>query len=394
MNKASIYILDDEPDMLLLLEDIVDDANLSSKCFSKAKDFFQNITQPEENTLLVLDLNMPEMDGIEVMRRLAKMQNPPSLILISGHDIGILHSAEKLGRAHNLNILGSLDKPVDLHIFQKLLKQHQNSIKNTNPIKPQRSNSIHSPDELLHAINNNQLVLHYQPKIEIKTGRMVSCEALVRWQHPQQGLIFPDNFISIAEKNNWMSLLTNWVIKHAVKQSQQWETEGFHLPISVNISASDITTLSLPEQISTLLTEKKLNPVMLTLEVTESALMGELVTSLYILTRLRLKGIGLSIDDFGTGYSSLSQLHRIPFSELKIDQSFIGAMLEDNEAKAIVKTCIMLGHELKMKVVAEGVELREHFELLKELGCDIAQGYLFSRPVPPENLRQYATGLE
>lgn len=322
------------------------------------------------------------------------MQNPPSLILISGHDIGILHSAEKLGRAHNLSILGSLDKPVDLHIFQKLLKLHKNSINNTNQIKPQRSNSTLAPDELLHAINNNQLVLHYQPKIEIKTGRMVSCEALVRWQHPQQGLIFPDSFISIAEKNNWMSLLTNWVIKHAVKQSQQWETVGFQLPISVNISASDITTLSLPEQITTLLTEKKLNPIMLTLEVTESALMGELVTSLDILTRLRLKGIGLSIDDFGTGYSSLSQLHRIPFSELKIDQSFIGAMLEDNEAKAIVKTCIMLGHELKMKVVAEGVELKEHFELLKELDCDIAQGYLFSRPVPPENLRQYATGLE
>ena len=154
------------------------------------------------------------------------------------------------------------------------------------------------------------------------------------------------------------------------------------MPVSINISAHNITSLEFPEQVSELLAAENLTPSSLTLEVTESALMGELVTSLDILTRLRLKGVGLSIDDFGTGYSSLSQLHRAPFSELKIDRSFVISMLADEEAKAIVKTCIMLGHELKMLVVAEGVESRAHLELLREMGCDIAQGYFCQRPMP------------
>ena len=142
----------------------------------------------------------------------------------------------------------------------------------------------------------------------------------------------------------------------------------------------------MPEQLSKLLEDNKLDPNRLVLEVTESALMGELVTSLDILTRLRLKGLKLSIDDFGTGYSSLSQLHKVPFTELKIDQSFVGKISEDDEARAIVKTCIMLGHELNMKVVAEGVENEDVLEHLRRLGCDVAQGYHISRPVSEEDL--------
>lgn len=142
----------------------------------------------------------------------------------------------------------------------------------------------------------------------------------------------------------------------------------------------------LPEQLTELLTKNQLDPTMLTLELTESALMEELVTSLDILTRLRLKGVGLSIDDFGTGYSSLSQLHRVPFTELKIDRSFVANISGDDEAKAIVKTCIILGHELNMKVVAEGVETQEQFEILKQFGCDVVQGYFFSRPVTSDEI--------
>ena len=390
MIPPTIYLLDDEPDMLSLLSDIVEETNLTAQCFSQATQFFSTIAQFEKNALMVLDLNMPGMDGIEVMRRLANMQNPPKLILISGHDSGILHSAEKLGNAHNLTILASLNKPIKLEALQGILKQHCVS---TNVDSSEHTAICHQeidPEELLYAIKNGQLVLHYQPKISITSGKMTSCEALIRWQHPQKGMIFPDQFIPMTERQGWMSLLTGWVIREAVEQEQTWGNSGLLLPISINISADDITSLSLPEQVSELLSEKKLDPTMLTLEVTESALMGELVTSLDILTRLRLKGIGLSIDDFGTGYSSLSQLHRIPFSELKIDRSFVSSMSEDDDARAIVKTCIMLGHELKMQIVAEGVESREQYKLLKQMGCDIAQGYYFSKPVPPAELLEYA----
>ncbi|MFK5893488.1 MAG: EAL domain-containing protein, partial [Pseudomonadota bacterium] len=187
-----------------------------------------------------------------------------------------------------------------------------------------------------------------------------------------------------------MSELTHWVISNVVQQERQWQKNDLEICVSANISANDITSLTLPEQLVQLLSDNELDPTRLTLEVTESALMGELVTSLDILTRLRLKGTGLSIDDFGTGYSSLSQLHRVPFTELKIDQSFVFNITEDPEARAIVKTCIMLGHELNMLVVAEGVEDQETWDILTQLGCDIAQGYFIARPMPADKLLIWA----
>ncbi|MDQ7048568.1 MAG: EAL domain-containing response regulator [Enterobacterales bacterium] len=388
MNKVTIYILDDEPEMLALLGDMVEDLDLQAQCFNDAVDFFNQVKSFPINSLLVLDLNMPNMDGIQVMRQLAGVENAPALILISGHDIGVLHSAEKLGNAHNLKIVSSLDKPIHLVQFQNLIEVFCNEIKNETTQKPHQAHDIAKIEEIIDAIKQDQMCLYYQPQISIDTGQIIACEALVRWQHPSKGLVFPDEFIPELENYQEMALLTNWVIKEAVKQEQTWQDQSIKLPISVNISADDITSLSLPEQLSSMLSENRFSPKMLTLEVTESALMGELVTSLDILTRLRLKGIGLSIDDFGTGYSSLSQLHKIPFSELKIDRSFVLSMLEDREAKAIVKTCIMLGHELDMNIVAEGVETLEHFECLKEMGCDIAQGYYFSRPIPAEQLSE------
>ena len=185
----------------------------------------------------------------------------------------------------------------------------------------------------------------------------------------------------MAEQHNLIDKLTRWVLNTAVKQEQEWNVRNINIGVAVNISAFDVTSLTLPEQLASLIKKSELDPTKITLEVTESALMGELVTSLDILTRMRLKGIGLSIDDFGTGYSSLSQLHRVPFSELKIDRSFVSNMATDSEAKAIVKTCIMLGHELNMDVIAEGVETEADLETLKLLKCDLAQGYYFSKPL-------------
>lgn len=379
--KPVIYLLDDEPEMLSLLNDMVEDLDLKAQCFDRAKFFFEQITEFSPDSMLVLDLHMPEMDGIEVMRRLATIDNPPALLLISGHDTGVLHSAEKLGKVHNLEIISSLNKPIHLGNFQRLLKQYCSELGKPKGARHSKIGNGIAPEELLNAIENKQMILYYQPQYNIIKNELISCEALIRWQHPQKGLIFPDEFIPMTEVNGWMNLLTRGVIRQAVTQEQKWHNEGMSLPISVNISADDITSLALPEQVTKLLAANQLNPTMLTLEVTESALMGELVTSLDILTRLRLKGIGLSIDDFGTGYSSLSQLHKIPFSELKVDREFVISMLKDNEARAIVKTCIMLGHELNMQVVAEGVESQQHLDLLRDMGCDIAQGYYFSKPV-------------
>ena len=386
MTKPTIYLLDDEEALVELHSEIAELAGFNAQGYTRAIQFFEQVVDFETGSVMVLDLHMPEMDGIEVMRRLAQMANPPALILISGHDAGVLRSAEKLCRAHGLEVIGSFRKPMSLDTLLQLFEQH---IPEDNRQKQNNSYPVEAEvtlTELQQAIRNEQLVLYFQPQIEIATGILSGIEALVRWQHPEQGLIYPDRFIPLAEQNGLMSELTHWVIEQTVKQEQLWQQAGLTTSLSVNISALDIIGLKLPEQLAELLENNKLSPTHLTLEITESALMGELVTSLDILTRLRLKGIRLSIDDFGTGYSSLSLLHRVPFTELKIDRSFISNMSEDNEARAIVKTCILLGHELNMRVVAEGVETEEHFELLKQMGCDLAQGNFIARPMPGSEL--------
>ena len=386
MDKPTIYLLDDEAALVELHCEVAELAGFKAQGYTRASQFFEQVVEFETDSVMVLDLNMPEMDGIEVMRRLAKMPNSPALILISGHDVGVLRSAEKLCRAHGLEVIVSLRKPLSVDTLLQLFEQH---IPDVNRQKHSDSHSVSGEITLIdlqQAIRNEQLVLHFQPQIEIATNQLSGIEVLVRWQHPEQGLIYPDRFIALAEQNGLMAELTHWVIDKTVKQEHLWQDAGLTTTMSVNISALDITGLMLPEQLAELLKSNKLAPTRLTLEITESALMGELVTSLDILTRLRLKGIRLSIDDFGTGYSSLSLLHRVPFTELKIDRSFVSNMHEDNEARAIVKTCILLGHELNMLVVAEGVEHAEHLELLKQMGCDLAQGYFIARPMPGSEL--------
>jgi EAL domain-containing protein (putative c-di-GMP-specific phosphodiesterase class I)/CheY-like chemotaxis protein len=394
MSGSTIYLLDDEQALVELHSEVAELAGFNAQGFTRASQFFEHVTEFESGAVMVLDLQMPEMDGIEVMRRLAQMPNPPALILVSGHDVGVLYSAEKLCRAHGLEVIASLRKPISLDALIQLFEQH---IPNANRQKQNDSHSVEDEVtliELQQAIRNEQLVLHFQPQIEIATGKLSGMEVLVRWQHPEQGLIYPDRFIPLAEQNDLMAELTHWVIDKTVKQEQLWQDTGFTATMSVNISALDITSLMLPEQLAELLKNNKLAPTRLTLEITESALMGELVTSLDILTRLRLKGIKLSIDDFGTGYSSLSLLHRVPFTELKIDRSFVSNMSGDNEARAIVKTCILLGHELNMCVVAEGVETETDLELLKQMGCDLAQGTFISRPMSGDEMMAWVKTRE
>lgn len=384
--NRTVYLIDDEVQMLEMLSDVIEMLGLDVHAYSRASNFFEQVEAFDENAILVLDLQMPDMDGIEVIRRLSTLPQPPSLVLMSGHDLGVLHAAEKLGRARNLEILAYVEKPIDIQAFKNILTSTVKDQEQQDLLAQSFTDNQVSFEELQWAIAHEQLILHYQPQFNISTGNIVGVEALVRWQHPELGLLYPDQFISLAEQTGLMGSLTHWVMEAAVKQKQYWQEEGIDIVVSMNISAVDITSLTLPEQLTELLVDNRLDPTMLTLEVTESALMRELVTSLDILTRLRLKGVGLSIDDFGTGYSSLSQLHRVPFTELKIDRSFVANISEDEEAKAIVKTCIILGHELNMKVVAEGVETQEQFKLLKEMNCDVAQGYFFSKPVLAEKI--------
>ena len=383
MNAPVIYIIDDEPQTVTLLMEYVELVGYEAKTFVEAENFFEETTSIPDGSMMVLDLNMPKMDGIEVMRQMVKTGKLLPLVLVSGYDSGILHSAEQLAKAYSIDIVATLAKPFTFKFFKEIVEKYAE--KTEHRLVPRKALSV-TASELGSAILNNQLVLHYQPQIKISSGELTGVEALVRWKHPEHGLIYPDLFIGLAEKSGLIADLTAQVIRMAMDQVLKWKSSQLEIPVSVNISAENITSLSLPEQLSNMLNKHQLEPTMLTLEVTESALMGQLVTSLDILTRLRMKNFHLSVDDFGTGYSSLSQLYRMPFSELKVDKSFVMNMLNDEDAKGIVKICIMLGHELNMRVVAEGVEDFNTFKLLTEMGCDIAQGYHIARPMAAEDI--------
>jgi len=382
---SSIYIIEDEQHTANLFGDIVKLMGYQANIYTQAHDFFASNKQFQENAIIILDLNMPEMDGIEVIRRLAEVAKSPALILVSGYDQGVLHSAEQLAQAHALRVIASLTKPLEVKTLQSVIQKYIQNKPSENTKVPLDELCL-TVSELKTAILKHQLIVHYQPQINLKKGTLSGVEALVRWQHPEHGIISPNVFIALAENSGLINSISEEVIKQTVAQAMSWKEAGLVTQISVNLSANDIKSLTLPEQLGYLFNSIQLDPSMVTLEVTESSLMEELATSLDILTRLRMKGIELSIDDFGTGYSSLSQLYRVPFTELKIDLSFITKMSHDDEARGIVKTCIMLGHELKMRVVAEGVEDKQTLNLLKQLECDIAQGFYIAKPMSGDAL--------
>jgi EAL domain-containing protein (putative c-di-GMP-specific phosphodiesterase class I) len=382
-----IYVIDDDPQAGQLMKFAMSPFGLETRTFDSATEFLKCTTTA--NDIILLDLSMPDVDGIQVIRLLAERGCQSTLFLISGHDTGILHSAEQLALAHNLNVAPSQQKPIRIAHLQECIQEVIDSISSGGG-NHHTQDTTPSEHELRDAIAQQQLELYYQPKINLYHNTLSGVEALIRWPHPERGMILPDQFIPLAESSGLIDQLTSEVINQASKQHQRWQMQGFTTPIAINVSPINITNQNLVQQLLIRDHNHASLESMLTIELTESAVMGELLSSLEVLTRLRMRGFNLSIDDFGTGYSSLSQLHRIPFTELKIDRDFVIGMDRDKEALAIVKTCIMLGHELNMNVIAEGVETQKSMNTLIELGCDIAQGYHIAKPMPAEDLQQWS----
>jgi len=384
--NITIYVVDDEPQQVEMVKELLDVAGLSAKGFTSAVEF---ISEPISSyDIVLLDLNMPEMDGIEVMRHLHAKGSLPSYVLISGFDEKVLHSTRQFADAKKMVVAKTLTKPLEPYDFIEKIKQiyaDKKIMLDKSDLSPFTSTSTTSSctlADLQQAIESHYFVLFYQPQIELISGKVIGFEALVRLQHPDHGLIFPDQFIGLAEQKNLISSITNEVIDLAIIDYGLFCDAGIKPKISINMSAQDLLDLSLPEQLDIKLANTGIPVEAITFELTESAVLTSTSDSLDIMNRLRMKGFALSIDDFGTGHSSLVQLYQAPFTELKIDQSFVKKMLENDEAMSIVKVCIYLAKELKMETVAEGVETEEIWNKLKELGCDIAQGYYRARPMP------------
>jgi len=381
--KQKILIIDDEPDIGEFIRDVALDVGFEAVAIQHASKFEEIYSAGFD--VVVLDLVMPDRDGIEILRCMAELQASEIIILISGYDLGVLHSAQELALEHGLNVIASISKPL---VHEKL----ENLLGSINAVKEKTSGKqfelLELPDkeELQNAIRQGELETWFQPQLDIRSGSLVGVEALVRWKHPQRGFLMPNIIIPSAERSNMMVELTTEVIEQSLKQLASWQKQKIQTNVSINIPANYLHELSIPEQIKKKISAYHLQPEQVILEVTESGLMQDLTKSLDILTRLRMKGIELSIDDFGTGYSSMVQLYRAPFSEIKIDKSFVMQAIVDAEALAIVEITIMLGHKLEMMVVAEGIEDQETWNLLSDLGCDTAQGYFIAKPMPAEQL--------
>ena len=238
--------------------------------------------------------------------------------------------------------------------------------------------------ELRRAIDNDEFRLHVQPKTLLPDGKVIGVEALVRWMHPKRGLLQPDHFIPFAEKTGFIRVLTRWVLEQAAALCSRWEAAGVHLKISVNLSTRDLLDQDLPTKFMEILAQHQVASSSFCLEITESAIMDDPVRAQQTLERLYAMGIELSIDDFGTGYSSLSYLKRLPVHELKIDRSFVMNMEHETDDATIVRSTIDLGHNMGLRVVAEGIESDAALQLLARMGCDQGQGYFISRPMPAD----------
>lgn len=243
--------------------------------------------------------------------------------------------------------------------------------------------------ELRHAIQNNELVLYYQPKIDFSSNCISGLEALVRWQHPRHGLMFPDDFIPLAERTNLIKPLTEWVLQEALRQSCVWHADDMPLTVAVNISAINLQDPDFIKSVADALHKTGASAEWLELEITETAIMKEPAVAIAAIAELNRMGVQLAIDDFGTGYSSMAYLKKLLVAKIKIDKSFVMDMHSNNNDAVIVRTLIGLGHSLGLSVVAEGVESTEIWNDLKTLGCDSAQGYSMSRPIPPDKLDEW-----
>jgi EAL domain-containing protein (putative c-di-GMP-specific phosphodiesterase class I)/FixJ family two-component response regulator len=345
----------------------------------------------ESVDLVLTDLDMPIMDGIELIGHLSARQLTKHLIVTSARDPRMLEVVEKMGSDDvGLHLLGTVMKPVKLNDLLNVLKR-ADRIAGQKAGAPDRSRFDSS--ELETALEQGQFIPHFQPLVSMTSGLITGVEALARWQHPEHGLLAPLHFIPRIEGSPLMVPFTLSIVSQVLRQLAAWRRAGLpSFAVSINLSAENLADPTFIERLANLTNAHGIEPEALIWEVTETMVMSNLSQCLANLVRLRLKGFGLAMDDYGIGYSSMQQLSRCPFTELKIDRTFVNGASERPNRRAILESSIDIGHRLGAVTVAEGVETLADWVLLQELGCDIAQGYLIAKPMAPTELPDWIEG--
>ena len=338
---------------------------------------------PQLPAVMLLDLEMPVMDGIEVLQQLALLQHKPAVVLASSSDEVLISAVATMAEALGINLLGAFRKPVNPTELADALNSYNAGVcplnHETRPINT-------DVEQLKTALNRATIQVYYQPKIELESMKVAGVEALARWKNQQGDWIPPNVFIPLAEEHGLIGDLTLSVLEQVLQDMNGWWEQGQYIPVAINLSAKSLAEFNLANEIIQRVIRQGIPAHFLTFDITESALVVDLPSALATISRLRLKGFGISIDDYGTGFSSMQQLSRFPFSELKIDRSFIQGAPARQYIRNILKSAIEMGQRLGITTVAEGVETEAELHLLKSLGCNQAQGYLLARPMPGREL--------
>ena len=339
--------------------------------------------QPTPPDVVLVDLDMPGMDGIECIGHIAQERLARAVVVVSALDPALLNTVQTMARAYGLRVLGSVEKPLTRDKLEATLNRFDHQAG-----EEEDDAELEFGVEILRdALKNGEIVAWFQPQVEFANGKVIGVEALARWERPDGSLVKPQHFVPVMEREGLAIALTDRMLDEACRWKQRWDHGGARLKLSVNVSAVALADPSSADRYQAIVESHDIEPEEVILEITESSVMTDAARGLGLLARLRLKGFGLSIDDFGTGYSSLAQLSQIPFTELKIDQGFVFGAHAQPRKRAVVEASLDLARKLGLTTVAEGVESIEDWQMLAELGCNIAQGYLIGRPVPGSELQ-------
>jgi EAL domain-containing protein (putative c-di-GMP-specific phosphodiesterase class I) len=336
--------------------------------------------------VIICDLDMPRMDGIEFIRTVAETNLGASLVLASAVAPPVLASVEAMARSQGMAVLGVLEKPVTAQKLGDLLSRHGSAPAARGPTDGRPV----EPDELEEAIRARDITPHFQPMVRMSNGEIVGFEALARWQHTGRGMLHPESFIPIAESTGLIDSLTWVMLECAVVEAVRWRDARRLWTISVNLSLPCLERPGFADQMARLIERHGLQPSTVVLEITESLAATQIAPVLANIARLRMKGFGIAIDDYGTGYASLQQLSQMPFTELKIDRSFVSGAPNRPHLHAILRSSVELARQLNLGSVAEGIETPDEWHQLDSIGCDVAQGYLVAPALPPDTLLGWA----
>jgi EAL domain-containing protein (putative c-di-GMP-specific phosphodiesterase class I) len=337
--------------------------------------------------LVLTDLEMPGMDGIELTCQLRERRLAENLIVISARDPRLLEIIENMAcEDDGFGLLGTLLKPVQVESLTQLLVKAGDRSGDCAPAAPPPLPQA-TLEELAQALTRREFVPYFQPKIAMQNGHLKGVEALARWKHPQRGMLSPAHFIDTLEGHPLMADFTLELVQQVLERILDWQQHGLPpLTVSVNLSADNLADRGFIDRLMARVAASGVAPASLVWEVTETSVMRQLSQALTNMGRLRLAGYGLAMDDFGIGYSSMQQFARCPFTELKIDRAFVNGAAQWPNRLMVLKSALDLGQSLGVATVAEGVETVEDWKLLRDLGCDMAQGYLLAKPMPAEEL--------